>query len=228
MNAESRVPDASGLVTAGRAQCYRLLGAAFAYPIEDLFGALADGTFSAVLTEAVRHAAPALVGPLQEQSADLTLPDGATLDSLEADYLATFELNMPKRATSLYEGSYAVGSDRSAILLEVKSFYQHFGLAIPDDLREPEDHLAAELEFMHFLAIKQALAERDGEDATPYRHAQRDFLQRHLADWLPAYGAAAQHIESAFYRTLSWLAVAFVGADQEAARVQDVEKGRVS
>lgn len=189
------------------ARAYQLLGLAFAYPGQELTDSVANGEFQAELVAATDIAIPPGLAP---ESDGLQMADPAA--TLAAEYLNAFEL--AKNAVSLYEGSYAGGCDRSQILLEVKSFYMHFGLSVSEVLREPEDHLAAELEFMQFLTAKQALAEMEGEDPSPYVRAQRDFLSRHLGKWLPAFTVAANGLESGFYRSLAMFANTFVTAHQ--------------
>ncbi|MBX9633526.1 MAG: molecular chaperone TorD family protein [Magnetospirillum sp.] len=190
------------------ARAYQLLGLAFAYPGQDLSDSIANGDLHSGLVTASRAAIPPGLAPDMD---GLQVVRPAT--ALAAEYLSAFEL--AKNTVSLYEGSYTGGSDRSQILLEVKSFYLHFGLSVSELLREPEDHLAAELEFMQFLTAKQALAEMEGEDPGPYIRAQRDFLSRHLGKWLPAFTAAANGLESDFYRVLANVANALVTAHQD-------------
>lgn len=196
--------------TTAFARCYQLLGMAFAYPNSFVAHAVKTGEFRDDLVAAAITADSELEAAFAPRSGALVLNVENAMEALEADYLSAFELDAPKRVVSLYEGSYAGGYDRSAILLEVKSFYQHFGLAISDKTREAEDHLAAELEFMQFLAIKQAIAEADNTDSAPYRRAQRDFLERHMAVWLPRLAIAVAEVDSDFYRTLAWLSAAVV------------------
>jgi DMSO reductase family type II enzyme chaperone len=190
-----------------RAEAYHLLAEAFSYPDEDLLQALLRGEFQADLGEVMTGLPTALLDEVA------VAPETGFAD-MEAAYLSAFELDMPSSPCPLYEGSHVQGADRSAILLEVKSFYGHFGLAVAEDKREPEDHLTAELEFMQFLAAKQADAEQGGRDPAPYVRAQRDFVERHLANWLPSFAATAeQRVASPFYKALSRLAASFVSLD---------------
>lgn len=95
-------------------------------------------------------------------------------------------------------------------LSDVGAFYRAFGLERAADCHEREDHLAVELDFMRFLALKEAL----GLDAGPAELAaaaadgQRKFLADHLGRWAlsfcrrargcggaPFYGLAAELLE---------------------------------
>jgi TorA maturation chaperone TorD len=54
---------------------------------------------------------------------------------------------------------------------------------------ERVDHISAELEFMHLLAVKEAFAEvqENLEGAEICRDAARLFLQDHLGRWYPKF-----------------------------------------
>ena len=84
---------------------------------------------------------------------------------------------------------------------------------------ELEDTLTAELEFMQFLAAKQAQAEMDGLSANAYQRAQRDFLERHLATWVPLVRAEINaKVTTQFFVALADLTERFVAADLERVR----------
>jgi DMSO reductase family type II enzyme chaperone len=136
---------------------------------------------------------------------------------LETAYISAFETNMPEPSVSLYEGSHHLQGNKSGLLLELKSFYRAFGLTIADSENDLEDALTAELEFMQFLTAKQAQAEEGALDKSPYLRAQRDFLQRHLAAWLPVLEAEAESkLKHPFYRALTVLTNSFVAVDVQA------------
>jgi len=202
--------DSVARVDLARVRCYQLLGGALAYPDPDFLSEVEKGTFASELGCAISVAAPDLVDAFAERERSLRADGG----SLGAEYLSAFELEMPNHATSLYEGSYSGGANRSEVLLEVKGFLGHFGLVSAKNMPQPEDHLAVELEFMQFLVAKQAEAELRGADPAAYVRAQRDFLERHLAVWLPRFRAVAERqIKSDFYLNVACLAVAFVEVD---------------
>jgi hypothetical protein len=113
----------------------------------------------------------------------------------------------------------AAVSDRSNFsLLAVSAFYRHFGLAPADaaDRRELPDHLAVELEFLHFLAFKEDPAARAGDpELRPgYVRAQRDFEELHLVPWVGSFADRAQAAGTApFQAALATLAAEVIGAD---------------
>jgi putative dimethyl sulfoxide reductase chaperone len=167
-----------------RSRAYGLFARAFRYPDEALAASLADGRFADELHRTIVDAYPSFADQLDPRfTADLCV--GTDLEDLQATYLAAFENDLPAPSVSLYEGSYGTKrGSRPTLLIELKALYRHFGLVMAEN--DVEDALTAELEFMQFLAAKQAQTASDGGDAIPYLHAQRDFLTRHLAGWLPA------------------------------------------
>jgi hypothetical protein len=68
---------------------------------------------------------------------------------------------------------------------ECVRFYNHFGLTLAEAPRELPDHISTQLEFLHFLAFREAEAWRDGRDPGPWQRAGRDFLERHPGRWVP-------------------------------------------
>ncbi len=74
-------------------------------------------------------------------------------------------------------------------LADLAAFYRAFGLQVADDADERHDHICLELEFMSFMAAKEAYAlehQLDPEDLVLGRNAQRRFLREHLGRWTPA------------------------------------------
>ncbi len=164
-----------------RSALYRLLALGFSYPEPELHQFWRDGSFVRELGNAIDRAVPEGLAVFQAEIApELRMEMDYT--EFEALYLSAFEMDLPKRSVSMYEGSYVLRGGKSELLLELKGFYDNFGLAVSEELHELEDKLTAELEFMQFLVMKQA---QEGIDHTPYIMAQRDFLERHLVPWMP-------------------------------------------
>ncbi|MEO5335848.1 MAG: molecular chaperone TorD family protein [Magnetospirillum sp. WYHS-4] len=210
-----------------RTSVYALLALGFGYPDRRLFASIANGAFAEEMEAALAVCAGATV----EAEAVAALRPDLSFEEFEAAYLRAFETDAPLPSVSLYQASYIPGLAKSDLLLELKAFYDNFGLAVAPHLHELEDKLTAELEIMQFLAAKQAQAsgrpEATGPEGMtespaplrvePYVLAQRDFLQRHLAVWLPKFNDAVTARDlPPFFRALAYIAAAFVVRDGEA------------
>jgi DMSO reductase family type II enzyme chaperone len=191
-----------------RSRMYALLAEGFRYPDAETHSGFADGAYAASLADALGERAP-----------DQRLRVADPLVDLAAAYLSAFETDIPEPSASLYEGTYRQQGQRPALLLELKGFYRNFGLEMGDAANDLEDTVTAELEFMQFLAAKQAQAQEGSLPVVPYVRAQRDFLERHLAQWLPELRKdIAAKVKHPFYVALGELASEFVARDLEAVR----------
>ncbi len=196
-----------------RSNLYGLLAIGFRYPANDERAFLISPEYLDSIEECLQ--ACVANGAAEAAAIAADLRTGAQQDdALEAEYLQSFQTNAPVRSASLYESDYRPGLDKAAILLELRAFYEHFGLAISSEFRELEDSLTGELEFMHFLAAKEAQARLDGRTPESYRRAQRDFLERHLSLWMSRLHLdVARKSHSTFYRALSQAAKMLVESD---------------
>ncbi len=201
-----------------RSRIYALLAMGFRYPEEYIYRQFADGTYADTIAGAFNVCAVDLLGNFEAHIAPRMLVT-VSCQELESEYLSAFETNLPKPSVSLYESSHHPQGSKSALLLELKGFYRHFGLAIAEEDCGLDDSIVAELEFMHFLTAKQAQGEEGMLDKAPYLRAQRDFLGRHLAIWLPALWTAVDaKLDQPFYKALSELASGFVAHEVEEVR----------
>ncbi len=86
----------------------------------------------------------------------------------------------------------------------VRKFYRQHGYEHPGGLLA--DHLAAELDFMNFLAARNTAEEQD--------EIQERFSREHLLNWLPVFVLALNRERAGrFYRELAGLALSFVCQD---------------
>jgi TorA maturation chaperone TorD len=176
-------PDAAevGLALA-RAGVYRLLGGAFAYPAEaglEELGRLAVAAADGLL------GAPPLTGPLLALAKAMRESDAGEL-AQEHVFLFDRQVRCPP-----YEGAYGDApqlAGKAAQLADVAGFYAAFGLEPAAARPDTEDHIAAELEFMSALALKEAylLAEGAADGIEVTRQAQVRFLSDHLGRWAQA------------------------------------------
>lgn len=104
---------------------------------------------------------------------------------------------------------------------EAVRFYNHFGLTLAETPRELPDHLTTELEFLHFLAFREAEAREGGDDPGAFLRAQRDFLERHPGRWLPRLRERLEGLEPLpFFRELVICLERFVTHDARYLRAQ--------
>lgn len=120
---------------------------------------------------------------------DLPLP--GNFESFEEGFLAAFEVGAPKPPCPLIESHWNTFASVPKVLHENMLFYKQFGLELRSSANETADHLRHQLEFLHYLCRFQALAE-PGEAAHQAARAHDDYLQRHLAHWLPRAARAAE------------------------------------
>lgn len=223
-----KIESAEEKACAARSNVYRLLSESLKYPSGDFGELVKDGT----LLDGLQNLA-------RELPYDLPFPDeclgGRPLqavdqDDIEAEFIRVFDVGpggppCPFRE-SVYHGS------RMSTMEELVRFYNHFGLSTTQGQeRELPDNLCTELEFMHFLTFKEVVALQEGQDPSPYRRAERDFLVRHLAEWLPMLlerldefiGKDYKKVNKTvlhFYRELLGLAGKFAQRDLEHVRAQ--------
>ncbi len=188
----------AGMRAAAHSRLYRLLADIFLYPDRASFDALKAGQVRNYTIETCQDL------PYDLEPAFDGLVVSGTYTDFQAEYLRLFEVGLGMPPCPLYSGIYQGG--RKAVMEEVARFYSFFGLSIEHGAGELPDHLATELEFMHFLAFKELAALHDQKDPNPYLLAQADFLERQLTSWLPALEKRLQGLEPPpFYTALVWL-----------------------
>ena len=141
-----------------RSRAYKLFAEAFDYPGDAHVRRIRDGVFKRGLEELL-----ALLDA--EDGADLhgaALVDAGNDDALAAEYTRLFDVGGSKPPCPLYGGFY--GSSRMKVMEEAVRFYDHFGLKLSPERREMPDQLATQLEFLHYLAFRQAEALQQGAD----------------------------------------------------------------
>lgn len=105
-------------------------------------------------------------------------PEAGAGEEAGIAYNEAFEKSVCKDATSLHEASY-ITHQLDSLMEELVRFYDFFGLKRNEDSETP-DHLAVQLEFMHFLTYLEQKARERSEPIENLRKAQYDFLDRHL------------------------------------------------
>lgn len=163
--------------TTARSAVYQVFARLFSLPDENAHSLAQEGGWPDQLKEAAQLLA------FQFDFGDAKIDAGVTAEDYQAEYLRLFELGgTDGPAAPIVGGAY--GSDRARQMEEVVRFFEYFGLKTSAEAARPPDHLATELEFMQYLAFKEA-ASASPRLSGSFRRAQEDFLERQLGTWLP-------------------------------------------
>ncbi len=144
---------------------------------------------------------------------DLPLP---RLEELRREYIGVFghgtSQDFPQYET---ENEKSHISSQSQTLAEIAGCYGHSGLAVAQG--ERLDHIGVELEFLYFLAHKEAyaLGSEGGKKVDQCQGAQREFFRAHLGRWGPTFFHRLVGV-GGFYGGLSSLAGRFLSREGEA------------
>lgn len=179
-----------------RTQVIRLLADCYYQPGPDL------GATAAELEALASRLDPALAACAAEM-----LNDCGDLEELLRDYSRLFVgpfslLAPPYGSIYLDEGRVLMGPSTWA----AREQYLGEGLDLSADFIEAPDHIAAELEFLHFLCAREAscLAAGDTDAAEAYRNKLAVFLSQHLGRWVvPFTELVEQEAATMFYRNLA-------------------------
>ncbi len=197
-----------------RAGIYRLFSVAFLSPEEALLARVKEG-----LAE-LKGSLPLLFegeeNGLKEAVTALGA-DGVTLEALQTEYRQIFGHTLSRECPP-YETEYGSAHlfQQAHRLGDIAGFYRAFGLEVSEGAKERLDHIAVELEFMGFLAFKEAYAftHHGGEKATLCREAERRFLTEHLGHWAPLFAKlVGRKAPEGFYRALASLLETFLASE---------------
>jgi TorA maturation chaperone TorD len=202
---------------ADRARVYRLLARVFCPPEAAQIDAIQREDLPALGPALRRLRAPREIldaaGRLGASLAD------APLESLDRDYETTFGasggLRCSPNETSHAPETPQEGLTRTFELADISGFYRAFGVEVTPGT-ERVDHIAAELEFMHLLAVKEGVADEGGDNANAQlcRDAAATFLRDHLGRWCSKLGASLEEgAAGPVYRTAGELVARFVEFD---------------
>jgi DMSO reductase family type II enzyme chaperone len=181
-----------------RSSVYAHFARAIAYPDQDFCERLRSGAIVEPLEGGLVALGPEYVAA---RPAWPDLPKISSGDDLAIEYTRLFDAGAGGPPCPLYGGLY--GGARMKTMEEAVRFYNHFGLKLSQTPHEMPDHLATQLEFLHYLAYREAEALQRGTDAGPYQRAQRDFLERHPGAWIgKLMKRLEEHDGAAYFRAL--------------------------
>lgn len=201
--------NADARLAAARSRAYAVFAELFDYPDPAFCNAVREGDVARALREVLVEVHPAL------GAGDFTgLAEAGPEDELAVEYTRLFDVGTGGPPCPLYDGVY--GGARMKTMEECVRFYHHFGLALSEAPRELPDHLVTELEFLHYLAFREAEALERGEDPGAFRRAARDFALRHPSRFLKKLEARLERAQAMpYFRALAARLASFVDHDAE-------------
>ena len=192
-----------------RLEAYRLLADGYHRPEQNLLDGLAKlaTCMEQVCSEAGKY--------INSMLADIDRMEGP--DSLEIDYarlfVGPFSLLAPPYGSVYLEGERQLMGASTA---DVQTRYQAAGLDVDTGFKDAPDHIAAELEFMHFLIFKAMEAANQGDVNGIVTNLlnQQSFLEFHLGAWIADFaGNVVNNAQTPFYRNLARATEAFIKDD---------------
>jgi TorA maturation chaperone TorD len=142
------------------------------------------------------------------------IPPAVELLSLRIDFtrlfVGPFKLLAPPYGSVYLEHNKFMGDST----IDVGKFYENEDLDIV--IKDAPDHITMELEFMHYLVVKQnqATNEENLQNIQLYQQKQKTFLFSHLARWVPKFTENIQkYAQTEFYKKLAQLTEMFVQKD---------------
>lgn len=192
-----------------RFNAYRLLANAFYLPDEGLMASLVtlEKCMEEICREALTHIKYLLPDIGQQDSIEILKVDYAKL------FVGPFSLLAPPYGSVYLESERMVMGNSTA---DVEKWYRATGLDVDAQFKDAPDHIAAELEFMHFLIFKEMeAADQEGADGViKYLKMQRSFLEYHLGSWISDFAdKVVNNAQTAFYQNIARAAKAFVVDD---------------
>ncbi|MEE4261937.1 MAG: molecular chaperone TorD family protein [Desulfobacteraceae bacterium] len=194
-----------------RSEIYKLLAECYYTPDEALSGNIA------ALAEKL-----GLVCPQARQDINLGGKEILKADSIEelkVEYARLFVgpytlLAPPYGSVYLEPGRRIMGNST----IDVVNRYRQSGLVLAEDFKDAPDHIAAELEFMHFMILKAITATDLGDinSTITWLLNRQSFLVDHLGAWVSEFAdKVAENAKTTFYRNLARATEAFVKDDYQ-------------
>jgi TorA maturation chaperone TorD len=145
-----------------------------------------------------------------------------TLSDLAKDYVRTFIGNSVDAFSAAYPSESVHTTGLRLVMQdsrdEVLAIYRAMGMDKGDDWHEGEDHIALELEFMKVIGSRAAKAAKsaDEEALERYLSISKNFLDDHLASWVPILVEEMQRFaKTDFYKALGLWLLGFLETDEE-------------
>ncbi len=168
-----------------RASTWRFFSLYFRLPTEE--------TEAELLSLAAAPEASAVLRQLAEMRQELTLAER------QQEFHRVLGAGGIPACASSYDDNALAG--RGPMLADIAGFYQAFAYRPEKPPAEVPDHLAVELDFLAFLAMKVAFAmhESHHENAAIAQQAYEKFLTEHVRDWVERFHAVLERSPASIY-----------------------------
>jgi DMSO reductase family type II enzyme chaperone len=120
----------------------------------------------------------------------------ADYEEYEAAYIALFDVGIPEPPVPLFESAHDKTKPAQEVALENTWFYDVLGLTW-DSSRGVPDYLITQLEFL--AAVRYALENAPHASVQNLSHLERDFLDRHMLNWVPLASAKLARVSSSAF-----------------------------
>lgn len=140
----------------------------------------------------------------------------------ESTYIALFDVGIPEPPVPLFESAHDKTHPAQEIALENTYFYEVLGLK-SDASRGVPDYLVTQMEFLAALRYTREHTS-DESSAVSLARAEKEFLERHLLNWLPRAHAKLERIMAPGFPVLMTMLVQFLKQMQATSRGTLVQK----
>jgi DMSO reductase family type II enzyme chaperone len=179
---------------------YRFFAHVLGSPTRERYALLHSGEFAASLRQ--------LWQKLQCEEEFPGLAGFLSFAQYETAYIALFDVGAPEPPVPLVESAHHKALPAQQIALENVLFYEVLGLHV-NPARSFADHLFTQLEFLSAVRYVGEQA-RDTASRANLARLERDFLQRHLLNWLPAAEAKLRRLDPPLFATFLRLLLVFL------------------
>jgi TorA maturation chaperone TorD len=184
------------------ADCYHLPGLNFPVKLARLHDAM-----KRVCCQAADY-----VRQMKKDIAQLDDPQSLMIDYARL-FMGPYKLLAPPYGSVYLDGEHLVMGKST---LDARQRYRKAGVAVAGDFKEAPDHIAVELEFMHFLIFNEleAMAGQNREGVVSSLEKQRSFLEDHLGLWVSEFASSVEHnAATSFYQNAAKATKVFVADD---------------
>ena len=189
-----------------RGKACKLLAECYYLPTQELKGTLKD------LEQQLSDVCPEAMLYIKKMYEEVKRSDDLDILSLDFSrlFLGPYKMHAPPFGSVYLDGERQIMGEST---LEVRNKYKEAGLDISSDFRNPPDHIAAELEFMYFLILKEieAIRNSDIETTLIFMEKQRAFLKENLGPWVFEFtDTTEEKAETEFYKNLARATKTFI------------------